>query len=299
MKSLVTCATQTHKSTCNQDFCGTVTNEKAIFKGVIVADGIGSHSRSELSSKFCAEKLKEKLEFVVKKEDIDFELFFSQIKEDLKSYSNSELSESELKNNPFGTTLICAIELDKEYQIAYVGNGSIWQISGNFNHFGANRYLPWNSINLLNPHTIEVEGKSALFKFLSIDENVSCKPTVITISKNEDSFGDIIIITSDGVFTNDEVRIGKDDNDVIWIMGEESIKLLYDKLSVLFDHDLTNIEEIDLQGNINEYLSELKERKIMHDDTTLGIIISPQVLKYQQLRLDKLKIKQNEANTDS
>lgn len=299
MKPLIICATQTHKSTCNQDFCGVVANDKAIFRGVIVADGIGSHSRSELSSKFCAEKLKEKLELIEKKEEIDFELLFSQIKEELKLYSNSELSEHELKNNPFGTTLICAIDLDEEYKIAYVGNGSIWQISGNFNHFGANRYLPWNAINLLNPHTVEIEGKSALFKFISIDDTVSCKPTVITISKNEDSFGDIIIITSDGVYTNDEVRIGKDDNEVIWIMGEESIKLLYDKLSVFFNHDLTNIEEIDIQSTINEYLSELKERKIMHDDTTLGVIISPKVLKYQQSRLDKLKIKQDEANTDS
>jgi serine/threonine protein phosphatase PrpC len=299
MKSLVTCATQTHKSTNNQDFCGIVINEIANFKGVIVADGIGSHLRSELSSKFCTEHLKNKLEQVKNIDDIDFDIFFSQIKDELRLFSQTELTEDELKNNPLGTTLLCAIELEKEYRIAYVGNGSIWQISGNFNHFGVNRYLPWNAINLLNPHTIEVEGKSALFKFISIDDTVSCKPSVISISKNEDSFGDIITITSDGVYTNDEVRIGKDDNDVIWIMGEESIKLLYDKLSVFFNLDLINIEEIDLQSTINEYLSELKERKIMHDDTTLGIIISPKVLKYQQSRLDKLKIKQNEANTDS
>lgn len=299
MRPIISCATQTHKSTCNQDFCGVVINEKAIFKGVIVADGIGSHSRSELSSKFCTEKLKEKLELIDRKEDIDFELFYSQIKNELIDYANSVLSENELRNNPFGTTLICAIELDEEYKIAYVGNGSIWQISGNFNHFGVNRYLPWNTVNLLNPHTIEVEGKSALYKFISIDDSVSSKPAVIAISKNEDSFGDIIIITSDGVYTNDEVRIGKDDNDVIWIMGEESIKLLYNKLSIFLNRDLTNIEEIDLQGIINEYLTELKERKIMHDDTTLGIIISTKVLEYQQSLMDKIKIKQDEANTNS
>lgn len=299
MKSLISCATQTHKSTNNQDFYGSVINETANFKGVIVADGIGSHLRSELSSKFCTEQLKNKLEQLKNIEEIDFDIFFSQIKDELRLFSQKELTEDELKNNPLGTTLVCAIELEKEYKIAYVGNGSIWQISGNFNHFGTNRYLPWNSINLLNPHTIEVEGKSALFKFISIDDTVSCKPSVISISKNEDSFGDIIIITSDGVYTNDEVRIGKDDNEVIWIMGEESIKLLYDKLSIFFDHKLTDIQEVDIQSTINEYLSELKERKIMHDDTTLGIIISPKVLKYQQSRLDKLKIKQNEANTDS
>lgn len=299
MKSLITCATQTHKSTNNQDFCGIVINDTANFKGVIVADGIGSHLRSELSSKFCTELLKKKLEQLENSEEINFDTLFSHIKDELRLFSQSELTEGELKNNPFGTTLICAIELEEEYKIAYVGNGSIWQISGNFNHFGVNRYLPWNSVNLLNPHTIEVEGKSALFKFISIDDKVSCKPSVISISKNEDNYGDIIIVTSDGVYTNDEVRIGKDDNEVIWIMGEESIKLLYDKLSIFFDHDLTNIEEIDIQCTINEYLSELKERKIMHDDTTLGIIISPKVLKYQQSRLDKLKIKQNEANTDS
>lgn len=287
MKSIITCATQTHKSTSNQDFCSLIINEAAKFKGIIVADGIGSHFRSELSSKYCTEKIKERLEQIMTIEDLNLDLLFTQTRTDLKSYAHSHLKEDELNNNPFGTTLICALEFDDEYLIAYVGNGSIWQISGNFNHFGINRYLPWNTCNLLNPHTVEEEGKSALYKYFSINDSVSCKPSVIKVSKNEDCYGDIICITTDGVFSNDDVKIGKDDNDVIWIMGEESMKLLYAQLTEFFGQDLNKIEEIDVQVMLNKYLSELKERKLMHDDTTLGIIISPKVFQYQRSRVDK------------
>jgi len=299
MKTIISCASQTHKSTSNQDFCGIVINEVANFKGVIVADGIGSHLKSELSSKFCTKLLIEKLKHVISFDNADFDAFYDSIKDELKVYSKKELTEDELKNNPFGTTLICAIELENEYFFAYVGNGSIWHISGNFNHFGENRYLPWNVNNLLTPHTVEEDGKSALYKYISICDTVACKPSIIRVSKSEDFFGDIIIITTDGVFTNDEVKIGKDDNDVIWIMGEESMSILFKKLSTLFNNAPQYINEPDVQLMLNHYLSELKEKKIMHDDTTIGVIISPKVLQYQQITVDTLIKKTNETNTNS
>lgn len=299
MNSLITCVSQTNKSTCNQDFCGVIFNEKANFKGVIVSDGISSHPRSELSSKFCTNQLITKLEKVNTKDDVDFNLFFAEIKSELKLYAKTVLSDAELINNNFGTTLICVLEFEDEYFFAYIGNGSIWHISGNFNHFGKNRYLPWNSNNILNPHTIDQEGISALYKFISINDFVSCRPTIVKISKDEELYGNVILITTDGVFTNDEAKIGKDDNGIIWIMGEESMTLFYEKLNAFFKINYIENLENKLQEALDEYLSELRQRNIMHDDTTLGIIISTQSLNYQKTLVSNAHNNINETDTDS
>lgn len=299
MKSIITCVSQTNKPAANQDFCTTIVNDKAGIKGVIVADGIGSHASSELSSKFCVERLKEKIEAVENSSEINFKELFTEINAELAEYASQKLPEEILKHNPLGTTLICTLELEDRYIFSYVGNGSIWQISGNFNHFSLNRYLPWNVNNLLTPHTYEEEGKSVLYKFMSITPNISCSPTVLTINK-DDTYGDIILITTDGIYTNDEAKIGKDDNDVIWIMGEETMVLLYEKLNLFFENNLSNEElEEELQKYLEEYLSELKSNQIMHDDTTLGIIISPETVLYQQERYRSLKTMQDEADTNT
>jgi len=299
MNSIIACATQTHKTTTNQDYASVIDNVKVGFRGVIVADGIGSHSRSELSSNFCAEKLKEKLEEVDSVKNIDFKAIFSQIKNDLIEFADINLTTEEKVNNPFGTTLLCVLDLEDEYQIAYVGNGSIWQISGDFNHFGVNRYLPWNSINLLNPHTIEEDGKSKLYRFLSISETINPSPSTIIISKNETSYGDIIVIASDGVYTNDEVRVGKDDNGIVWMMGDETMLLLYETLKILFQSNPQEIKDEDVKFELEKYLNALKEKKIMHDDTTLGIIISSKVIQHQQSKLDKSQSKINSIESNS
>lgn len=281
MNSIISCASQTHKKDKpNQDFCITFDNSNLNIKGVIVSDGIGSHAFSEISSRFCVERAKEKLESL-EKLPIDFKTLFHEIKIELIEYTSIELSDDDLNKTKLGTTLICAVELQEEYQIAYVGNGSIWQISGNFNHFGKAIALPWNSINLLNPHTFEQKGKSVLYKYISIAD-VSTIPSIIKLSKNEDAFGDIIIITSDGVYTSDEAKIGKDDNGVIWEMGEDTMIELYKTLDLFFSNNPIEVNNADLEFELNKYLTLLRERDIMDDDTTLGIIISPKTIEFQQ-----------------
>lgn len=281
MSSIISCASQTHKKDKpNQDYCTSFTNPNLGIKGVIVADGLGSHLRSEISSKFCAEQLKEKLE-AVDNLQINYRKLFEEVKTELEIFADTELNAEEKTSTILGTTLICAIEFEQEYQIAYVGNGSIWQISGNFNHFSSARSLPWNSINLLNPHNREEKGESKMFKYISIAD-VSTIPSEIKLSKNEDSYGDIIVIASDGVYSNDEAKIGKDSKGIIWEMGEDTMIELYKALNGLFKSNPNEIKETDLHFELEKYLTLLKERDIMDDDTTLGIIISNKVIHYQQ-----------------
>ena len=280
MIPIIACASQTHKKDKpNQDFCIVFQNQKLNFQGVIVADGIGSHYRSELSSKFCVENLKERLERI-ESMPIDFNKLFHEVHTDLIQYANTALSPEEREKTVLGTTLICACEFDSEYQFAYLGNGSIWQISGNFNHFSTNTYLPWNSINLLNPHTVQENGVSSLYKYFSIVD-INTNPSIIKISKNEDSYGDIIVIATDGIYTNDDAKIGKDDNGVIWQMVENSMIELYKAFNALFADNSSQLTTERLEQDLNKYLSFLKEKDIMADDTTLGVIISSKTINYQ------------------
>lgn len=301
MNSIISCASQTHKrDKPNQDFCIAFDNSNLKIKGVIVSDGIGSHAFSEISSRFCAERAKEKLQ-TLENLPIDFKTIFFEIKKELEEFVINELTKDDLNKTTLGTTLICAVETLDEYQIAYVGNGSIWQISGNFNHFGKAIALPWNSINLLNPHTIEQKGKSVLYKYISIAD-VSTIPSIIKLSKNEDAFGDIIIITSDGVYTSDEAKIGKDDNGVIWEMGEDTMIELYKTLDIFFSDNPSEATNVDLEFELNKYLTLLRHRDIMDDDTTLGVIISQKAIDYQQNKwLDKSQKEKTEFSktTDS
>ena len=125
------------------------------------------------------------------------------------------------------------------------------------------------------------------YRFLSVSDTIDPSPSIIKISKNEASYGDLIVITSDGVYTNDEVRIGKDDSGVVWMMGDETMLLLYERLKILFQSNPQKINEEDVKFELENYLNVLKEKKIMHDDTTLGIIISQKVIQHQQTKFDK------------
>ena len=293
--SIISCATLTHKrDKPNQDYCICFENKRHSFKGVIVADGLGDHYKSEMSSKFCAESLKSKLENI-ESLPICFRELFVEVKKDLKDFAEKELSQQERSKTNLGSTLICLIEFSDEFQIAYVGNGSIWQISGNFNHFNAQRPLPWNSINLLNPHNIEEDGQSKMFKYMSIAD-VNVIPSEIRLKKNEDSFGDIMVICTDGVFTSDEAKMGPDSKGVLWVMAEETMIQLYKMLDDLFLNRPNEITESDLQDELVRYLSFLKDNDIMDDDTTLGVLISEQAVLYQQGCWEKRKEIKGAAN---
>jgi PPM family protein phosphatase len=299
MKSILACSTASLKEINEDSYC-IVLNEKAAFNAIIIADGLGSHKYSERASAFVTTYLKKILEDLTQIDQLDFEDFFKATKlallEDAKS--NTEFNFPELsKGLALSTTLICVIETESKYTVAYVGNGSAWQIRGYFNQFGKSRYLPWNSINLLNPHCVEDGGKSALYRYISIDD-AQFTPDIISISKSQFSPGECLMIATDGIYSYDGVIIGKDDEGKIWVSGEETMELFYKKLSALLVKTAPNLSTEDLKLALDEYLQELKDNKLMTDDCTIGIIIPDVVLRYQANMLENKKnLNADETNT--
>jgi serine/threonine protein phosphatase PrpC len=302
MAQLMACATQTNKTGTNQDSCTVFSNQSAGISGIIVADGIGSHFKAEAAAAFCSLKLKEILEHVKTVDELNFETYYCHVKLALLDFAKTtdDFDFNTIdKDKSLGTTLLCILDDGTKYHIAYAGNGSIWQVDGRFNKFSNSFYLPWNSINLLNPHSIEQEGKPALYRYLSVSDT-QYRPTVFTLNKNDFIPGELLIVTSDGIFSNDAVPVGKDANGTLWIKAEEAMPLLYSHLSSFLMANPREAKNEDLEFTLNQFLAILKDKQLMHDDTTIGVLISEKAIEFHQAIYEKNSAEQflNEENNN-
>lgn len=300
MNSIIACATISLKE-INEDSCSIIENEKSSFKAIVVTDGLGSHKHSDFASSFITNYFKKRLEDLETIEGLSFDELFQSAKQALveEARSSTAFNFIELsKGLALSTTAICVVETETHFHIAYSGNGSIWHVAGSFNRFSNTRYLPWNAINLLNPHCLEEAGKSALYRYISISD-VKASPTVITINKNTSSPGEWIMISTDGIYSYDAVIVGKDEDGKIWISGEESMELFYKELSALLSSNPLELKSEDLKFSLERYLQVLKEKKLIFDDCTLGVIIPSTVLRYQDSLIENKKTLTNEANTNN
>ncbi len=288
-------ATDTRKVKNQDGYCEAYV-EKAKARIIAVADGVGSSYKAEIGSRTVATKAVElvkqaiesketvDLDFVFDKIQIDFDAIFDQLQATLDAEVETEITDeqqlAQLKPASFGTTLIIGIDLPDRFIAAYVGNGSIWHFSGLFNSFPKMVCLPWNAVNLLTPDTVMSEGKEALYKiFFYKGAKKHHKPTVLQMSKLDESPGDIFVITTDGVYSSDHAIAGKDDEGEIWIPSTAQFSLLHDYLKSYVE-GTEDINDETLKQMMVNYLNHIKEAKIMDDDTTLGIFISPEAKKH-------------------
>lgn len=245
---------------------------------IAIADGVGSSYKSEVASHYVTQKTVELVKDAVSSDEhhIDFEKIFDDVQvgldAEIEERYASELSG--LKPSSFGTTLIVGIDFPDRFVVAYIGNGSIWHVSGYFNIFPRVVCLPWNAVNLLNPDTTMVDGKEALYKiFYYNGKKKSHNPTVLQISKLREAPGDVFILTTDGVFSADHAIAGKDDEGDIWIPSTPQFGQLHDYLKNYVEGN-EDITDDSLQQMLNHYLAHINEAQIMDDDTTLAIFIS-------------------------
>lgn len=257
-----------------------------------IADGVGSHLYSEIGSDFVVKKI---VELIIENNNhynIDFLELFTRtqklLTEHIKKNFKDELVKFE-KQGCFGTTLIVAIDLPDKFVIAYLGNGCIWHLRGNYTELTNNIYLPWHSVNLLNPHTIQIEGKEALYKIFAYEnDNQNVIPTVIELSKDNELFGDILMIGTDGIFSNDQTIPGKDGEDNIWIPSSKIMEIFYKQLNSFLSSEVPHSND-KTRLMLHNFLTTVKENNFMDDDTTIGLFISQPCLKYNIKKMDQNK----------
>ena len=276
-------ASDTRKEKNQDSYCEAYV-EKAKARIIAVADGVGSSYKSEEGSKKVAAAVVESVKKAIETDEhhIDFDGIFDQAQASLDSMVEKDFADEivNLKPSSFGTTLIVGIDFPDRFVAAYVGNGSIWHVSGLFNTFPNIVSLPWNAVNLLTPDTIMSGGKEALYKiFFYKGEKKHHHPTVLQLSKLNETPGDMFIITTDGVYSSDHAIAAKDDEGEIWIPSTTQFGLLCDYLKAYVE-GTDDINDETLKQMLVKYLTHIKEAKIMDDDTTLGLFISPEAKKH-------------------
>lgn len=300
--SITAIASKTLKE-INQDYVLWHVHPDSTSKYLLIADGLGSFHKAEVAAQKACEFLSQELNNVKNIDSLnsdDLKNIFRTVKSHLIDWvtENEDISKLD-KLKAYGTTMICVIDTPDRFQIAYVGNGSVWHIRGNFNQFSANQYLPWNAINYLNPHSIPVKGKNALYKLISIsDDFIQAEPTVIEISKDDQLYGDIILACTDGIYSYDEVDIGKDDDAQIWISGEESMELFFKYLDKFFQNENQELDEKRLGFQLEEYLQRFADKGLINDDSSLGVIITPKAIDFQKSIYQPKKNSQHVGNND-
>lgn len=278
-KSVIVTATTTQKSE-NQDCKGVFECEN--FNAMFVADGLGTFKYAKQSSEKVIDFFKTQASELNSSEGKNHKPnlieSFKQAKEKIIAFANENLSEEDIgEQNLFGTTAITIFETDEKITVAYVGNGAIWHIRGNFNEFPDAYLIPWNALNYLNPHTVPDGGKEALYRFISDSQDFSeCVPTVFEIIKDK-SFGDIFMICTDGIYSEDQLTVGKNDRGN-WLRYEPSILKFFEYLKHFFINNQLYCKE-SLEQTINLYLEELKPT--FDDDATIGVLLTTEMLNYQ------------------
>lgn len=275
----------------NQDYQTTFSVSETEIKGVIVADGIGSSAFAELASKVVSEDVKQSFESMKKEEEIDFVNFFSKAHDSVLACAKTNNPDCE-DTSAFGTTLLVCAETEFDFKLAYIGNGAIFHLRGNFFKFSDSYILPWNTVvNYLNPHCEpNSKGKSALYKNFSLHTDKRyVVPTTHTISKDK-MYGDIFLLVTDGIYSVDEdvSKIAQfndptkaEEKRTAYLPITPAYKMIIKNLKQAFN----NYKELDSDLIRNVVLNSLivmKDEEIIDDDATIGIIISDDFLNYHK-----------------
>ena len=255
-----TSVTNKHSEESNQDAVAIVRNRFQNLNAVIVADGIGGLANGGDAARIAVSVAKDLLS---SDRPIDINEVFANVQLSLHHIVKSRADNIEL--DQFGTTLLIATETKESFKVGYLGNGSIYHIRGNFeNCLNESRPTPTCAVNLLNPQSIQKDGKETLTGFIS--PILLCEPSIIEIFKDKVN-GDILIVTTDGLGSNDQIQLGKDGSGIWWSRTEMWLPELLKKIKFAIQNDSK-------PGTLKNFLNEMKANKKLDDDTTLGLIIT-------------------------
>jgi serine/threonine protein phosphatase PrpC len=257
----------------NEDACIHLNGEQGM-KFFAVADGLGTYKAAAKASHQVVEYIRENAGSILPDSDVLAKLF-----RDIQVYLSKLALRAEYqdadKEHLLGTTLILGIETDNRVMFAYTGNGAIIHVRGtvaSFTGFGK-RIYPWFAANILNPHTIPENGAEVLYRFLSNDGAIDCKPSIITVDK-DDTEGDAFIICTDGVVSQDHIGFMRG-GDSLYTKYEVVLHELYVML-----RDLQNVDAAKdssdpatrLQMGMESFMKTNNAR--FEDDATLGVLVT-------------------------
>lgn len=237
---LIACATHKGLKEENQDRCRC--GDLDSFKILVLADGVTRSLRGGQAADIAVNTFYDVIKESCVSGSMDIMTFKRAYKltvENLKQAAKYDISESE---NKFETTIIAIVESEDRFFITYLGDGRIYLIRGDLEQ----------GIQLMVTHRVgfALGGALAPYGLLS-------NPVYIEHSKSFNA-GEIIVAGTDGAFELETEEY------------TPVIKQVLDKLrnkNVLRDNGT-------LTEALNTLLQELAKSRSLHDNASLGVIIT-------------------------
>jgi hypothetical protein len=246
------------------------------FNKVVLCDGIGEFNDSAKAAEITVENI-----------------LLAEKKNEIIGMINKSAVDISANGIIGGTTLIAAIIESNEdirlLRLAYVGNGSVFHLHGNYfelpSSYGeANK--PYRFSNIVIPH---IDKDGVLLRHISHHSNSEeLVPSFIEMSLTGIN-GDIVLLFSDGISTLEEDIIVIDDQQRIWRNQSESVSIILNDLHEWLEKNCNEMPQVKIDDFLDVQLSKLKTLNKLEDDASIGLVITDKVLEYYQQRYNATK----------
>lgn len=264
----------------NEDACGVLGAAAGEARGVVVADGLGSYSHARLAARAAVRGVEAGAKALGEPTPGALRALFTAAHVAVRETARCVSDGDEAAAQSFGTTLLVALDTPAELWAAYAGNGAIWHVRGNFADFPAGTALPWCAVNLLAPHSVLHDGREVLYRIVDAADEAPPTPAVVRLQPDAD-FGDLLVVCTDGIYSADQLTQGTDVNGSLWISGEATLVELFRALRQLFA-EWDGQGEPPLEDALAAYLERLRERGMLEDDATVGVVVTAGALDYHR-----------------
>jgi PPM family protein phosphatase len=245
-----------------------------------VADGMGSFVYSGDAARFVTGEIISLLSQRVAKQTLS--QLFTKVQISLQQHATPFVLAEQLNpKRSFGTTLLLAMELPEALSIAYIGNGAIFHIPGDFfTHAPTRAGIPWTFGNLLRPHTIP-KGPAALVRYFDASgETEFVEPSMLLVGKDR-TVGDILLLCTDGVYSSDEARVSRPDDGTAWHEISPALMAISQALRTEFCKP-TALTAERIQLALQNTLDNLRASGALDDDATVGLLITEKAVDFHR-----------------
>ena len=263
-------------------------NEDAVAAGehrrlgnyLFLADGVGSLPQAGRAARLLVEQGRKLVRRASRPEDLEPATIFLACHKALVDFVATQPD-----GNPSGwgsTLLFVGDDGVGKLRLAWLGNGALLHMRGNFNQFQSGDLPPWSALNYLNPHTIEnVQGKESLYRLVSADEAPErIHPSITEITRDDEFFGDIVIACTDGILSNDQIPYGRLADGSLWAKCETPYLKLFRCLSEFFAREQTP-RSSSLESALQAFLNKLRGDNVLDDDASVGVLVTARALAVQ------------------
>jgi len=242
--------------------------------GLVICDGVGSSASCARAAAYVAKLLSQDIA------NADSEAISGQfLRESLKKTQRvlveleTDLNiEEALRSNCLATTVIAVIERTNDYLVGYVGNGSVHVIPGDFLEFVRRDRWPWGTTQMLVPQTSLSEGGTEMLDAVFSPRSRVDSIRISTIEKDR-NLGELLVATTDGVFSPDHQRSGRDLDGRLWLQVDPHFEsLLFKSLAEL--PEICKQRGLAARSALSTLLQQFLAQGSWDDDATIGVLIS-------------------------